>query len=284
MNFWSWLGRWKITVEEFSDTVMMKRQILHQSLMKWLPKNTSSDLTLLVCHFPSTFIALQEQLSQSEIDYQVVTHRINHPWICGELEKKMQAARPPALSRREVETPKTVSHGKEGIGSQTRNREVSEVSLAPVILVLVGQLEPLPAMDKQQPKAMKQKAASRTLLESAATKTIRGGRLAVLSAERHFLRSYDLKVADFVYALPCRCQIGFFVAMDDLLLRMFHTQMLLLLLEHYGMVDSEPLQSHLISRQISRMQKKIAQTVQAERPTDSPHQWLQINCPQLMPK
>jgi preprotein translocase subunit SecA len=85
-----------------------------------------------------------------------------------------------------------------------------------------------------------------------------GGPIYILVAERHFIRKYDEVVSDFASTLNKRCQIAFYLSLDDPLLKHFAGEWVKEVLQRLGMNESDPVESPMLARRIAGAQKKFA--------------------------
>jgi len=216
MSLWNWLVGRRPQVREFADTFMASRSQLNQSLVHWLPDASRCSVALLLSHDLKTFTQLQDCCEAARLDYHVLTGALSAAEICAVAQKQPE--------HHQASSPTT------------------SVKKAPVILGLIEQLlqSPLPGRHDPHVRAI--------------------DRLAVLVAERHFFRQRDEVVYQFLKNFQLQysevnCEVGFFIALDDPLLRGKCDAILHSLLEHYGMRPDEPIQSHLLDRLVHRIQK-----------------------------
>jgi hypothetical protein len=114
--------------------------------------------------------------------------------------------------------------------------------------------EPLPSVDKPDPR----------LLE-------------IVVAERHFLHSADEAILRFAEGLEHRCHVTFHLSLEAPLLRQFAGDWVRPMLERLGMAEDECLESAMVNRRIRNAQDRIAKRVDVPRDTASADAWLLEN-------
>ncbi len=103
--------------------------------------------------------------------------------------------------------------------------------------------------------------------------------LAILVAERHFLRSSDDTIVNFALSLGRRCCLSFHVRLQDPLMQAFAGEWLGGVLSRLGMKDSDPIESAMVARRIRGIQASFAKRVADEQKADSAEEWLKLNVP-----
>jgi hypothetical protein len=285
MNLRDWLQAWQPRIREFSDTYLPVRSQLNPRLVSWLPDVSRSHLTLLLAHFPSTFLQLQETCETAGIAYRISPEPMTTAAIA---ELLMRSEVGDSGTRPTVGGQDRPGDRQSGAGLDSTSPS-HRLAAPPLVLALVDQLvvapeveasprgggwfAATPARPSSPPAA---ETRSQALGERRAPLPV--GRLAVLVAERHFLRQRDRQVQQFVQQfvrrINGRAELAFFLALDDPLLRGRCDRMLWQLLEHYGMRPEEPLQSLLLDRLVRRVQQEHAKSGPAPRFAESPEHWL----------
>lgn len=233
-----WLKFLRPKVQEFADTFMATRGQLNQRIISWLPDPSRSPLTLILAHEPKTFEQLQTVLEQADVKYQIHLGTMS-----------------PAVVNQMFDLQRNSQTAFRQIGANQNN----DIMPAEVYLALTAQLSLPPREDTRS--LPRRSANSGQHLEMnrrpAARRSVNPAdfTIGVLVAERHSLRAHDDRVRDFCRALQPRCQLGFFVALDDSLLAGKVDLAMQQLLEHYGMKSDEPLQSFLLERLVRRSQR-----------------------------
>jgi|GEM_PF-1917450 len=292
MGIWDWLAKFQLKVDTFADTVMLTRESLDNCMVQWLPKKSHTRFTIVIAHFPSTFIRLQEVLDRNAVAYEIATNAIDHAWLSqklarlnsAELEGKYTSGHSKNLATNARPLTPKAPH-KQPLPTDGRNGkdEFKPNDLAPILLSLAGQLK---LKDKPSGPDAKQKKGSHSATQKKTAKhsddaPYLAKPVSVLAAERHFLRRHDQRIDDFLSQSNFRSQIGYFVALDDAIAKPFCSEPLLRLLEHYGMTANDPIKSQLVSSQIAKMQRKFARQINTDKFADSPERWLELN--QAMP-
>jgi hypothetical protein len=99
----------------------------------------------------------------------------------------------------------------------------------------------------------------------------------IIVGERHPLLSHDEVVLDFARLLPCHCRIVYHGAFDDPLIKRFQGEWIKGVLQKVGMKEDEAVQSHMVSRRIQVLLKKIEQTTRGDSAANSAEEWLERN-------
>jgi hypothetical protein len=101
--------------------------------------------------------------------------------------------------------------------------------------------------------------------------------LAIVMAERHFLRPKDEQVVNFAASLARPCSLEFHMSLDDPLLKVFTGAWLGGLLERLGMTEDTPIENPMIARRIKDAQRHYARSVGEDRHAHSAEEWLHLN-------
>ena len=104
-----------------------------------------------------------------------------------------------------------------------------------------------------------------------------GSPVAVVVAERHFLRERDDAVTAFVEQIGPGGRVTFHTSLDDPLMKIFAGDWVAGSLRRLGMRETDPIESAIVGRRIRAAQAKIAGRVHGEREADSAEEWLQVN-------
>jgi preprotein translocase subunit SecA len=105
------------------------------------------------------------------------------------------------------------------------------------------------------------------------------GSLAVLVAERHFLRASDDRVVAFARSLGRRSDVTFHLSLDDPLLRAVTGTWVANVLSSLGLKESEPIESRLVARRIAAAQRRFARRAVEGGQAESAEEWLRRNDP-----
>jgi preprotein translocase subunit SecA len=103
--------------------------------------------------------------------------------------------------------------------------------------------------------------------------------VAIVVAERHFLREHDDAIVNFAISLGPRCRVHFHLCLQDPLIQEFCGEWLKGILTMLGMQDSHPIHGKASARRIRDAQAKFAKQVVGEKKADSAWEWLKLNVP-----
>jgi preprotein translocase subunit SecA len=106
----------------------------------------------------------------------------------------------------------------------------------------------------------------------------------ILVGERHPLPSVDDHLQDFADELPSRCRFSHHVSLEDAVIKVFAGDWVKNVLKQLGVADDEAIESQMVSRRIRSAQQKIESRNLAIMNTQSAAEWLEKNCPDLVPK
>ncbi|MCH2181192.1 MAG: hypothetical protein MK108_04230 [Mariniblastus sp.] len=101
--------------------------------------------------------------------------------------------------------------------------------------------------------------------------------VAMMIVERHPLGHYDQKIESFARQLPCPVELGYFLAMDDEIMKQFINQDMILLLKQLGLREHDLVTSHMVTRRLNRATKKMAKRVKQEQTALSASEWFRLN-------
>jgi preprotein translocase subunit SecA len=102
-------------------------------------------------------------------------------------------------------------------------------------------------------------------------------KLAIIAAERHFVRARDDHVVAFAEGLSIPCQLGFHLSLEDPLLRKLGLEWTAGALRGLGMTEANAVQSRGLSRGIKGAQAKLLEFTTGEQPARSAEEWLRLN-------
>ena len=106
----------------------------------------------------------------------------------------------------------------------------------------------------------------------------------IIVGERHPLPSVDDRLEEFADELPCRCRFSHHVSLDDAVLKVFAGDWVKNVLKQLGMTEDEAIESQMVSRRIRQAQQKIEGRAFGSLNAESAAEWLEKNCPDLLPK
>jgi hypothetical protein len=106
----------------------------------------------------------------------------------------------------------------------------------------------------------------------------------VLVAERYPLYHRDEVLETFLKQLPFSIRVGYFLSLEDPLVRAAINETLVRLMQQMGLKPGEMISSHLVSRRLNSWLKRVARQVTQELSANSPAEWLEQNlCLTLSP-
>ncbi len=103
--------------------------------------------------------------------------------------------------------------------------------------------------------------------------------LAVIVTERHPLVERDQRIERFARSLRGRIELGYFLSLEDPVIRQVVNPRSIELLKQLGLGQNDLISSHMTSRIVERMLRRISEQVSNEQPADSPEQWFELNLP-----
>jgi preprotein translocase subunit SecA len=107
------------------------------------------------------------------------------------------------------------------------------------------------------------------------------GRLAIVVAERHFLREKDDAILSFAHTLGRPYEIAFHLSLHDPLMKHFAGKRVENELKRLGMLESTACESKMVARRIKGAQAKLSSRILSDRTADSAEQWLSLNLPDM---
>ncbi len=105
------------------------------------------------------------------------------------------------------------------------------------------------------------------------------GRLEIIVAEHHPLRSRDENLIQAAAMLPCTAQLCFHLSLDDPLLTHFGVENIKQLFKQLGLEEDTCLSNSLINSAIRRAQEKVESQVPKDLPAQSAADWFKYNLP-----
>jgi len=115
--------------------------------------------------------------------------------------------------------------------------------------------------------------------EPPAAEMDRSRSVSILMAERHPLRSHDRQIEEFAAALPHPTHLGFYVALDDALMKGFAGEWVEGVLRVLGMNENDAISARGVTRAVKKAQAKLQERVFSDRPADSADEWYRLNVP-----
>lgn len=104
----------------------------------------------------------------------------------------------------------------------------------------------------------------------------------IVVCERHPLPRHDRRIREFCGQLACPMRMGYFVSLQDPIVKPLVGDWTEMVLRQMGLRDHELVTSHLVSRRLETGFRKLDRRIVDEQPADSPHEWLRLNAPWLL--
>ena len=203
--------------KRFDDAYAINRPALWNAIKEAIDSPLHADKSIwLVAHFVETFTAIQEQLDQWSVDYEIVS----------------QAIDPDRMERSGL---------------------LSNSTLKLVLADLIPD-------------------SNQTALESDSTQ-----RLAIIVVERHPQLSHDQRIEAFCQTLPVRVEYGYFLSLEDDVVKLAVNETSLKVLKQLGMNEHELITSHMIASRLNKILKRLTVTFTSDHPADSAKKWLDQN-------
>lgn len=105
--------------------------------------------------------------------------------------------------------------------------------------------------------------------------------LAIIVAERHFLREKDDAIFSFACTLGRPFEIAFHLSLHDPLIKHFTGKRVENELIRLGMRESEASESKMVARRIKGAQAQLSYRILSDRAADSAEEWLRLNLPDM---
>lgn len=100
--------------------------------------------------------------------------------------------------------------------------------------------------------------------------------VSIFVAERHPIRTPDHLVEAFARSIPCSIRLSYFLSADEPLMKFFVTPAGVNLLRTVGS-KNHAVSSRMITRRITRAQRRLEQQVGRPKAAESPQEWLRLN-------
>ena len=105
--------------------------------------------------------------------------------------------------------------------------------------------------------------------------------LAILVAERHFLREKDEAIQSFARSLGRPCELVFHLSLHDPLISNFAGDWVKYVLMRLGLDESKAIESKLVAKGIKSAQANLSSGLLSDRAADSAEEWLRLNVPDM---
>jgi len=174
-----------------------------------------------------------------------------------------------------------------GLAKEARERSRSETVAILLVAHFPDVLERLDEIANQQTWDVPCKAVSASNLNTNLAASLRvdeSATIDIIVGERHPLPSVDDRLEEFADELPCRCRFSHYVSLDDAMMKVFAGDWIKNVLKQLGMTEDEAIESQMVSRRIRQAQQKIEGRAFGSLNAESAAEWLEKNCPDLLPK
>jgi hypothetical protein len=101
--------------------------------------------------------------------------------------------------------------------------------------------------------------------------------IAIIVVERHPWIVHDRQLEAFVRALPCPVRYGYYLSIDDVLVRRVVNETVVQVLKQLGMKDHELITSNLVTRRLEKVLTRDASSYSNPQRADSAAEWYELN-------
>lgn len=174
-----------------------------------------------------------------------------------------------------------------GLAKEAKDRSRSETVAILLVAHFPDVLEKLDEIASRQTWDVPCKAVAASNLNTNLAASLRVNESAtidIIVGERHPLPSMDDRLEEFADELPSRCRFSHHVSLDDAVMKVFGGDWVKNVLKQLGMTEDEAIESHVVSRRIRQSQQKIEGRAFGSLNAESAAEWLEKNCPNLVPK
>lgn len=218
MGILDWLFK-KPRFKRFEDAFTLTRDRMWEALRESLSSPEHDEKSIwLVVHFMDTFSELQDRLESWNLDYDVISSRLN----ASDIDRK-------------------------GLLKQNS------------IKLILAELIPQPA------------EIAAVVDESEMRK------LAMIVAERHPLLAEDQRLESFAKSIPVWVEFGYFLALDDVVVKLAVNDTTVEVLQQLGLDDHELIASNMITRRLEKVLKRESAKFSGNTRADSAQEWLMLN-------
>lgn len=218
MAFLNWLFS-KPRFKRFEDAFTLTRDRMWEALRESLASPEHKDKTIwLVVHFMETFTQLQDRLESWNLEYDVVSSRLN----------------PSEMDR------KGLLNGSS-------------------IKLIISELIPQPA-------------EIAAIVDETDTR-----KLALIVVERHPCWEEDKRLEDFAKSIPIMVEFGYYLALDDDVVKLAINDQTVEILKQLGLDDHELITSNMVTRRLEKVLKRLGSSFTGSTRADSASEWLLIN-------
>ena len=101
--------------------------------------------------------------------------------------------------------------------------------------------------------------------------------LVMMVVERHPQVTYDQRLDSFARSAPMRVEYGYFLSLEDDVVKLIVNETALKVLKQLGMNEHELITSHMVTSRMNKVLGRMSDTFVSDRPADSAKQWLDEN-------
>lgn len=103
--------------------------------------------------------------------------------------------------------------------------------------------------------------------------------VAMIVVEKHPLIGMDNKLESFSKSLPCRVRFGYYLAIDDVVVKRVINETTIQILKQLGMKDHELITSNMVTRRLNKVLEREGKLISTNHRADSAEEWYQLNQP-----
>ncbi len=107
--------------------------------------------------------------------------------------------------------------------------------------------------------------------------TDNGKQLGIIIVERHPDFNRDQRLLNFAKSLPVKVELGYFLALDDVVIKSVVNETTVEILKQLGLDEHELITSNMITRRLDTVLKRLGADDQNDWPADSAAEWLEKN-------
>jgi len=101
--------------------------------------------------------------------------------------------------------------------------------------------------------------------------------VAMIVVERHPMLDHDQRLLNFAKSLPVKVEFGYYLALDDVVIKSIIDPMTIQILKQLGLDDLELITSNMITRRLETVLRRHATAYQSDVRADSVVEWLEVN-------
>ncbi len=101
--------------------------------------------------------------------------------------------------------------------------------------------------------------------------------LAIIAIERHPMVENDQRIERFAKSIPCYVRFGYFLTIEDVVVRRAVSETMVQLLVQMGMRDHQLITSNMMTRRIETVLKREAKSFSSFQRADSAEDWYRLN-------